>query len=84
MRYYIKEKINTREVANLLNSLGLFWRFESENSFEKNYNFPIERNFLKIDRNYIYIDTEGLDKDFEDNLRDTLNHILYMLEKGGK
>lgn len=84
MRYYIKEKINTREVANLLSSLGLFWRFESENSFEANYNFPIERNFLKIDRNYIYIDIEDLDENFKDNLRDTLNHILYMLEKGGR
>lgn len=84
MRYYINEKINTREAANLLNSLGLIWRFESEDCFENNYNFPIERNFFKVSRNYIYIDTEDLDKNSEDNLRDTLSHMLRMLEKGGK
>lgn len=84
MKYYINEKINMREAANLLNSLGLAWRFESEDYFENNYNFPIERNFLKISRNYIYIDIEDLDKNSKDNLRDTLSHIFCMLEKGGK
>lgn len=81
MKYYIKEKINTREVVNLLNSIGLSWRFETEDYFEKNYIFPVERNFLKVSRNYIHINTEDLDETLEDNLRDTLNHILYMLEK---